>query len=81
MPQAARAQEANAKSGHENVPESIPAPRAPKIPPISRRSESERIREALEKHRWNHRKVSEELGISYQTLRRRIEKYNLNRPR
>jgi len=81
MPQAARAQEANAKSGHENVPESIPAPRAPKIPPISRRSESERIREALEKHRWNRRKVSEELGISYQTLRRRIEKYNLNRPR
>ncbi len=57
------------------------APHQSSIPRESQRSESDRIREALEKHKWNRRKVAEELGISYQTLRRRIEKLGLNRPR
>lgn len=39
------------------------------------------ILEHLEKHRWNRRKASESLGISYQALRRRIEKFKLNERR
>jgi DNA-binding NtrC family response regulator len=48
---------------------------------MSPRPEEERILEALEKHQWNRRKVSEVLGMSYQTLRRRIEKYGLDQRR
>ncbi len=41
--------------------------------------ELERILSVLEEHQWNRRKAAETLGISYQTLRRRIEKYGLDR--
>lgn len=41
--------------------------------------EREEIRAALEKHQWNRRKAADALGISYQTLRRRIEQYGLDR--
>ncbi len=44
-------------------------------------TEEERIRRALDKHRWNRRKAAQALGMSYQTLRRRIEKYNLAKPK
>ena len=50
-------------------------------PPLVPRSESELVWETLEKHNWNRRKAAEELGMSYQTLRRRIAKYNLDRSR
>jgi two-component system response regulator AtoC len=53
----------------------------PPIPVQAQRSESERILDALEKHKWNRRKASEELGMSYQTLRRRIEKHQLDKRR
>jgi DNA-binding NtrC family response regulator len=38
----------------------------------------DRLRELLEVNQWNRRKVAETLGISYQTLRRRIEKFGLD---
>lgn len=41
----------------------------------------ELIRATLEKNRWNRRKAADELGISYQVLRRRIDKHNLAQPR
>ncbi|GMW03261.1 MAG: sigma-54-dependent Fis family transcriptional regulator [Candidatus Hydrogenedentota bacterium] len=43
-------------------------------------SEEERIRRALEVHQWNRRKAADALGMSYQTLRRRIEKFELDLP-
>ncbi len=48
---------------------------------LPERPERERIIEALDKNRWNRRKTAGELGMSYQTLRRRIEKYGINKPR
>lgn len=41
-------------------------------------ADAERIRDALEKFKWNRRKAAEHLDMSYQTLRRRIERYRLN---
>tara|TARA_R110001592_G_scaffold149383_1_gene374859 strand:- start:339 stop:1736 length:1398 start_codon:yes stop_codon:yes gene_type:complete len=38
------------------------------------------IRDALEQNQWNRRKAAEALNISYQALRRRIEKYKLDQP-
>ena len=38
------------------------------------------ISEALTEHNWNRRKAAESLGVSYQMLRRRIEKYKLGQP-
>lgn len=40
-------------------------------------STPEAILEALEENQWNRRKAAEVLGMSYQALRRRIDKYNL----
>lgn len=40
--------------------------------------EANRIRNALERCQWNRRKAADLLGISYQTLRRRIEQYGLD---
>ncbi len=37
------------------------------------------VLDALEKHQWNRRKAAQELGISYSALRRRIEKYSLDK--
>lgn len=41
----------------------------------------ERILEVLEQHQWNRRRASQELGVSYASLRRSIEKYQLAKPR
>jgi DNA-binding NtrC family response regulator len=41
-------------------------------------SERRVIIEALSKTRWNRRKAARLLGISYNTLRRRIDRYHLN---
>lgn len=38
----------------------------------------DKLRELLESNHWNRRKVADTLGISYQTLRRRIEKFGLD---
>mgnify|MGYP002619894926 CR=1 FL=1 len=42
-------------------------------------ADANQIRETLDRFQWNRRKAAEHLGLSYQTLRRRIEKYGLNR--
>jgi DNA-binding NtrC family response regulator len=52
---------------------------APTPAPISEEDDREQIRNALERHQWNRRKTADDLGISYQTLRRRIEQYGLDR--
>lgn len=41
------------------------------------RNEAERIRDTLIRFKWNRRKAAEALGMSYQTLRRRIERLGL----
>lgn len=41
--------------------------------------DSETILDALERNQWNRRKASEDLGISYSALRRRIEKHELDK--
>lgn len=41
----------------------------------------EEIRQALEQHQWNRRKAADALNISYQALRRRIEKFGLDQQR
>jgi len=43
------------------------------------RTDATRIRDALERFQWNRRKAADHLGMSYQTLRRRIDKYGLDR--
>ena len=45
---------------------------------VDDRPEQERIVEALNRFQWNRRKAAEHLGMSYQTLRRRIDQYGLN---
>lgn len=42
------------------------------------RPEQEQILDALERYQWNRRKAAEHLGMSYQTLRRRITQYGLD---
>ncbi|HOE67356.1 MAG TPA: sigma-54 dependent transcriptional regulator [Candidatus Hydrogenedentes bacterium] len=73
------------------VPAAVPVPSPPPAPAAMNGrafsasedsdevDELERILSALEEHQWNRRKAAETLGISYQTLRRRIEKYGLDR--
>jgi DNA-binding NtrC family response regulator len=41
-------------------------------------TEPEQILDALDRFQWNRRKAAEHLGMSYQTLRRRINQYGLN---
>ncbi|MBI4557427.1 MAG: sigma-54-dependent Fis family transcriptional regulator [Candidatus Hydrogenedentes bacterium] len=52
-------------------------PAVPQAPPAEQ-SESQQIRAALERHHWNRRKAADALGMSYRTLRRRIEKFGLD---
>ncbi len=42
------------------------------------RPEPERILDALDRFQWNRRKAADHLGMSYQTLRRRITQYGLD---
>lgn len=57
---------------------------APEAPASGRASKGDRdltpdeIRTALEQNQWNRRKAAEVLGISYQGLRRKIEKFQLD---
>ena len=44
-------------------------------------SESQQLLQVLERHQWNRKKAAEALGMSYQTLRRRIEKFGLDQAR
>jgi two-component system, NtrC family, response regulator AtoC len=41
----------------------------------------EQLLQTLQENKWNRRKVAEALGMSYQTLRRRIEKFKLDERR
>jgi len=41
------------------------------------KTESEIIREALDRHRWNRRKTAEALGISYRSLMYKMKNGNL----
>ena len=51
-------------------------------PPVQDREYSpEEILQALEQNQWNRRKAAETLDISYQSLRRRIEKFKLDQRR
>jgi DNA-binding NtrC family response regulator len=58
-----------------------PAPSPAAAEPESEEVERARILAALEQNQWNRRRAAEDLGMSYQTLRRRIEKYRLNHSR
>jgi len=53
-------------------------PEALKTPKREKKLTAEEVRLALEQHQWNRRKAAEALGISYQGLRRRIEKFELD---
>jgi len=60
-------------------PAPTPAPKpAPAQAAAEPQTDPERILAALERNQWNRRKTAGELGMSYQTLRRRIEKYGLD---
>ncbi len=63
----------NAATEQDNAP----AP-AQAEPPAEPQTDPERILASLERNQWNRRKTASELGMSYQTLRRRIEKYGLD---
>lgn len=55
-----------------------PVPPTP-VPAGDDGGDRDQIQAALERHQWNRRKAADDLGISYQTLRRRIEQYGLDR--
>ncbi len=55
-----------------------PVPPTP-VPLGDNGDDRDQIQSALERHQWNRRKAADDLGISYQTLRRRIEQYGLDR--
>jgi DNA-binding NtrC family response regulator len=50
-------------------------------PAVDREYAPEEILQALEQNQWNRRKAAEALDISYQSLRRRIEKFKLDQRR
>ncbi len=54
---------------------------APGVPAQDREYSPEEILQALEQNQWNRRKAAESLDISYQSLRRRIEKFKLDQRR
>ncbi|HRK33665.1 MAG TPA: sigma-54 dependent transcriptional regulator [Candidatus Hydrogenedentes bacterium] len=56
----------------------VPLPTPARVE-ISADEERQQIYDALERHQWNRRKAADALGISYQTLRRRIEQFGLDR--
>lgn len=72
--------------GTHALPEQKPPEFRQNFPPETGKAKAgeagpEGILKVLEKHRWNRRKAAEELGISYQALRRRIEKFKLKEHR
>lgn len=56
-------------------------PAASGAPAQDREYAPEEILQALEQNQWNRRKAAESLDISYQSLRRRIEKFKLDQRR
>ncbi len=60
------------KPAKPNSPEAKPAPKS--APPTP-----DAILKALEDHQWNRRKAAEALGMSYPSLRRAIEKHELDK--
>ena len=47
--------------------------------PSADETDREQVLEALERHQWNRRRAADDLRISYQTLRRRIEQFGLDK--
>ncbi len=66
----------NGVATDEGTEDSKPAPIKKRREP-----EPEEILEVLERNQWNRKKSADELGISYQVLRRRIEVHNLEQRR
>jgi len=58
-------------------PESEQAPEPDTLPERTDRMESEQIRHALDKFRWNKTKTAESLGLKRTTLQYKIKKYGL----
>ena len=63
------------------APPRTAAPAAASAPAQDREYSPEEILQALEQNQWNRRKAAESLDISYQSLRRRIEKFKLDQRR
>lgn len=63
------------------APPRTAAPPATSAPMQDREYSPEEILQALEQNQWNRRKAAESLDISYQSLRRRIEKFKLDQRR
>ncbi|MBI2425843.1 MAG: sigma-54-dependent Fis family transcriptional regulator [Candidatus Hydrogenedentes bacterium] len=59
---------------HVSLPPVMPAPAVEEKPEPT----PEEMRQILEDHHWNRRKAADAMGISYQVLRRRIEKFKLD---
>src|SRR5690606_12474208 len=59
------------------VPVQAPAPKRAEPDDLT----PEQLLQVLQENKWNRRKVAEALGMSYQTLRRRIEKFKLDERR
>ncbi|MBX3176560.1 MAG: sigma-54-dependent Fis family transcriptional regulator [Candidatus Hydrogenedentes bacterium] len=74
-----RAARPSPAAASSSAPEPAAKPESRPAPP--REVTPDEILEALEQHQWNRRRAAEALGISYQVLRRRIEKHNLDQPR
>ena len=72
-------QEAGAAVSQSAATESAPVSSEP-VPdkPMSEEEEREHVVQVLDQCQWNRRKAAEQLGMSYQTLRRRIAKYGLD---
>jgi len=64
------------------APARVSAPtQSPGVPAQDREYSPEEILQALDQNQWNRRKAAESLDISYQSLRRRIEKFKLDQRR
>lgn len=76
-----RRQTSSSPSAAYAVTQSAAAAAPPQgVKPAAEELTAEEILKALDRHQWNRRRAAETLGISYQTLRRRIEQYGLDTP-
>lgn len=62
-------------------PENADSERPGKLQDILNWVEKKRILQALERNRWNQVKAADELGLNETTLRRKMKKYKLRKPR
>ncbi len=70
------------RKGNYNAVSTIaPVEARPEKRPEAEDLTPEQLLQVLQENKWNRRKVAEALGMSYQTLRRRIEKFRLDERR